>query len=56
MISEKRGIRRYKVLRGARAAPKVSRKHTKNCAPEFLILSALKVGSPDPVVFIDIKI
>ena len=42
-----------KVFQGARMAPKVSTKHTKNCAPEFPILSALKLHSCDLVVFIN---
>ena len=41
-------------LRGARVAPKVSTsRDTKNCAPELLILSALKLPSCGLVVFID---
>ena len=35
--------------------PKVSTKHTKNCAPEFPIFSALKLHSCDLVVFINMN-
>ena len=43
-------------LFGARVASKVSTRHTKNCAPEFLILSAIKLPSYGLVVFINMNI
>ena len=36
-------------------APTASTKHTKNCAPELLILSAIKLPSRGIVIFIDIN-
>ena len=36
-------------------APTASTKHTKNCPPELLILSAIKLPSRGVVVFIDIN-
>ena len=40
---------------GSRYTPNVSRKHTKNGAPVFLILSALKMLLCELVVFIDMN-
>ena len=50
MISEK-GIRSYTFLRGARVAQKISVRHFKNCALEFVIISAVKLHSCELVVF-----
>ena len=42
------------LLQGARVA-QVSTRHAQNCAPEFLILAALKLTSSEIVVFIDMS-
>ena len=42
-------------LRGARVAPMYQQGTQKNCVLEFRILSSLKLGSCEPVEFIDMN-
>ena len=50
------GITRYMFLRhGLDTWPKISSRHTKNCAPVFAIVSVLKLPLCGLVVFIDIN-